>query len=398
MQNNIIKRINHNCILCTICTILPTIRIIKFIPNIPSALYFAIWAVIAYIIIFGEHIRRVNYSMILFIVICFLSLLLNNVDPKFNAGLRLIGFVLIVISIGPVFDSFRIFSIKDLCMQYVLYGMTFITIISFFIYSIAPTLMMTERGNLYGGITIHSMQMSPIAGIVSIFLIHKYLYSKGNNLKNILIICFSAISVISCILAGSRSAIIAMVIAMIVLLKLYCRNNIRKFISISLIIILFCAISSPLWWSYTETVQAKMEYSEETGGGVLSSRSNVWEERINEFKANPLFGCGFATVVSDLSYRGNGLVEPGNGWLFILSSTGIITFFIFSIIYIRYIIYLYKLQTPKADLIIPLLIFIGIHLNAEGYTLSSCTFLFYFLWLIMGYAYSYINNKHIHTF
>ena len=117
------------------------------------------------------------------------------------------------------------------------------------------------------------------------------------------------------------------------------------------------AITSPLWWSYTEAVQAKIAISE-SRGGLITARSFSWKARMEEFLQNPFIGCGFATVVGTLSERGNeGMVEPGNGWLFILSSTGIVSFILFV---------------------------------AEGYTLSSGIFLFYYLWLSIGYTYSYL--------
>lgn len=84
------------------------------------------------------------------------------------------------------------------------------------------------------------------------------------------------------------------------------------------------------------------------------------------------------------------MVEPGNGWLFILSSTGIVSFILFVTMYIRYVVMLVKDAFNESILLVSSLVFIGLHLNAEGYTLSSGIFLFYYLWLSIGYTYSYL--------
>ncbi|WP_302577229.1 O-antigen ligase family protein [Phocaeicola barnesiae] len=376
-------------------TIFTILRIIKFVPTMPPALYYMIWGISAVYILMHAYVScRINYSYLLFIYICVISIIGNDIDPKYNIGLRFIGFLLIVCSIGPIFDNDWLYLLRQKCFHFVLMGMTIISVISFLIYCILPTLMLTERGNLYGGITIHSMQMGPIAGLSTVYMIHMILNRhKGQGNKKLIFywVCL-VLSLFSCILAGSRSAILAMIVAVSIYIWRYYRNNILQFIKIIVCFVSIMAISTPLWWTYTKTVQAKMELSEKKGG-FITSRSSAWEARLNEFVDSPLIGCGFATVVGSFSERGNeGMVEPGNGWLFVLSTTGIVTFVIFLVSYIHYLFFLLKMSTDESILLGSGLIFWGIHINAEAYTLSSGTFLFYFLWLSLGYAYSYINK------
>lgn len=285
-----------------------------------------------------------------------------------------------------------VYSLRRNCFHYVSVGLVFVTVVSFLIYCIYPSAMITTRGHLYGGMTLHSMQMGPIAGLSTIYLTYKFLITKQDKglRDKMFYIVGICISLLSCILAGSRSAILSMIISGIVCLYLYYRNDMAMFFKIIICVIVILAITSPLWWSYTEAVQAKIAISE-SRGGLITARSFSWKARMEEFLQNPFIGCGFATVVGTLSERGNeGMVEPGNGWLFILSSTGIVSFILFVTMYIRYVVMLVKDAFNESILLVSSLVFIGLHLNAEGYTLSSGIFLFYYLWLSIGYTYSYL--------
>ena len=372
-------------------TLFTILRIIKFVPTTSAPIYYSIWGICAfYIIISGYH--RVNYSTLLFIFFCFLSIIGNSIDAKYNIGLRFTGFLLIVGSVGPLFTGEWLYSLRRNCFHYVSVGLVFVTVVSFLIYCIYPSAMITTRGHLYGGMTLHSMQMGPIAGLSTIYLTYKFLITKQDKglRDKMFYIVGICISLLSCILAGSRSAILSMIISGIVCLYLYYRNDMAMFFKIIICVIVILAITSPLWWSYTEAVQAKIAISE-SRGGLITARSFSWKARMEEFLQNPFIGCGFATVVGTLSERGNeGMVEPGNGWLFILSSTGIVSFILFVTMYIRYVVMLVKDAFNESILLVSSLVFIGLHLNAEGYTLSSGIFLFYYLWLSIGYTYSYL--------
>lgn len=91
--------------------------------------------------------------------------------------------------------------------------------------------MITTRGHLYGGMTLHSMQMGPIAGLSTIYLTYKFLITKQDKglRDKMFYIVGICISLLSCILAGSRSAILSMIISGIVCLYLYYRNDMAMF-------------------------------------------------------------------------------------------------------------------------------------------------------------------------
>lgn len=390
---------NDICWIGLFISLFTIMRIIKFIPPISPSLYYTIWGGVIFVLfsIKGNKNYKFNTKMVLFIVCCLLSILLNDIDIKYNVELRFIGFLLIVLCVGPVINASNLNSVKVYCFKYTSIILVVVSIVSIVLYWINPNMMLTERGNLFGGITIHSMQMGPIAGLSTSYMIYRLLtLPKGTKMYLKVLYCILLIlSCIACILAGSRSALLAMLLAILAFLYLFYQDKKIIFLRIFLLSILFIISTSRYWWEYTETIRYKMELAEDKGD-LFSSRASTWDSRIAEFYDNPIFGCGFATVIGDYSSRGeNGIVEPGNGWLFVLSSTGIISFILFLTIYLGLLYSLYHIGTHYSILLITQLIYVGVHLNAEGYTLSSGIFLFYYLWNLLGCSYSYVcdNNR-----
>lgn len=374
-----------------ICVLFSIMRIIKFIPTMPNTIYYAGWGILAIFILFHKK-NRINFLMLLFLILCLLSIISNVIDPKYNVWLRFLGFIMIAGSIGPLFDGCWLYKMRQSCSSIIYICLVATTIISFLLYCIYPQLMLTKRGHLYGGITIHSMLLGVISGLSAIYLCFIILHSSCVNiLKRILLYCCFFISILSCLLTGSRSALMGTFFSLLLFVWLYYQKDILKFVKIFVVSIGIVAISAPVWWKYTETVQKKIEYSQKRGDAFVTRRG-VWKIRLREFLENPVFGCGFATTIYGIS-SSDGFVEPGNGWLFVLSSTGVITFILFVFIYLRLIANLYKIKTPESFLLIASLVFYGIHINAEGYILSSGIFTFFLFWASLGYAFSYVNHN-----
>jgi O-antigen ligase len=167
-----------------------------------------------------------------------------------------------------------------------------------------------------------------------------------------------------------------------------------RFLTYSICIILLVVLSAPLWIPYTEAIQNKMEYAEEQGS-LTATREVKWKARLKEFKESPILGCGFASVKEESAGAG-GVVEPGNGWLFVLSSMGGIAFLILIVEFLKTLYLSYKENNADTYLLSSILVFLGIHMNAEGYSLSSGSFLFFYFWLTFGYTFNAVGkNKRI---
>ncbi len=369
-------------------------RFVKFLPSVPSGVYYSAWGVIALLVLMKGALK-INLLTLLFLAFCLLSILGNSIPSYFHVNERFLGMMMIVFCVGPWVDNEWLAKIRNVLLERFLWTLGGISLVSFLLYFIYKPITLSERGGLFGGITVHSMLIGPIAAISMIRLVNcTFLnWDRLGKVKRILLVvmafdCFSA-----CVLAGSRSAFWA---AMVMLLGWLWFNasNVQQFLKFFVGLICFVIVTSPIWWIYTETMQNKMKYAD-SQGSVSASRDHLWNKRIAEFESSPILGIGFATVSFETSnapsnYDGN--VEPGNGWLFVLSSTGIISFVLFAVLYFKICWKLYKRRDEYAILYLCLLIFYAIHLSAEGYSLSAGSPLFFMLWLTLGASYSYINN------
>lgn len=393
MNNNFFHK---ESVFALICVLLPMMRIIKFVPSLSVAIYYGAFAMLGIVVLMNRN-NKINWLVILFFYICFLSILGNDIPGFFHPWERFIGLILIIFCIGPLFQNQWLCNVRILSLNYISWMFMGIGVISFILYIIYRPVTITERGNLFGGITVHSMTMGPVAALAVLYGIQYGLFKKeilSKKKKYVLwiavIICF-----FSCLLAGSRAALLSFIGAFTVWIWLYFRN-LSKFIRYAAAIVIVIAATSPFWWKYTETIQMKVAYSE-SRGSMISSRAGRWESRIEEFKYSPFIGYGYGAVrlpkASVVESKYTGTVEPGNGWLFLLSSTGIFSFFIFVLIYCKTIWELNRIGDQTSLLLISSLVFLGIHMMAEGYVISSGSFFFFYLWLCLGTASCYIKFK-----
>ena len=127
---------------------------------------------------------------------------------------------------------------------------------------------------------------------------------------------------------------------------------------------------------------------------MTTTRDALWETRFLEFKESPVCGIGFNYVdehILPVAYRDAakvGVIEPGSGWLFLLSSLGIMGTIPFLLLFWRPLFRIYKKAESYSDeiLIGACLSFFAVHLIAEGYVTSSGSFLFFYLWLLISLA------------
>jgi O-antigen ligase len=203
-------------------------------------------------------------------------------------------------------------------------------------------------------------------------------------------IIFIIISILTCLLAASRGAVVSLLIAVIFLIYLSFRKSLGKFLKVVLIFLSLILLTSSLWLPYTEQLIFKNQSRMQTDN-LFSGRSRMWKDRIEDFKYSPIYGVGFSSLknTSNSKISSLGFIEPGSGWLFILSSLGILGFIIFTKLIFKPIFSLSKkndLKNKSYALIVSILIFFVFHLGIEGYVLSSGGFLFFYLWLTIAIA------------
>ena len=148
-------------------------------------------------------------------------------------------------------------------------------------------------------------------------------------------------------------------------------------------------------------MEKKMERDEIDGGAdPLRSRRALWEARIMDFRANPILGSGFASMdMSNSTQKANrqtGTVEPGNGWLFILSSTGLLGFLSLVIPMLMSLIGLYRKNGGaiiQRAYVFAAIVFFSVHTMAEGYIISSGSILFMLFWTHLFWGWHLSQSK-----
>jgi O-antigen ligase len=160
------------------------------------------------------------------------------------------------------------------------------------------------------------------------------------------------------------------------------------------IFILFLLIVStaPIYSPFLDRVMQKQETNIERSGSTFSSREGKWNNRLDEFEENPIFGCGFAAL--DVSHNEdysayNGVVEPGSSWLALLSMTGVMGAILFAMMFLPTISSLIKARPGTASLLLASIVFFSVHLVVEGYIFASGNYLCFLFWLILGCGISY---------
>ena len=204
-------------------------------------------------------------------------------------------------------------------------------------------------------------------------------------------------------LAASRAAILSCLVGVCFLLLILYRQEKSKYILVFFRISLIIALTSPIWYEYTDNVIKKQERDLEAFGDydTKNSRTDLWNDRIAEFKHSPWIGVGFGSVNQQISthekIKRGGTIEPGSSWLFVLSSIGVFGFFLFSLLFF---IPIYKLicrrKIIKDSVFLSsnsILICFFVHMFFEGYILSSGSMLFLYLWTTIGVSQPYITRK-----
>ena len=143
-----------------------------------------------------------------------------------------------------------------------------------------------------------------------------------------------------------------------------------------------------------------MDSSENTGS-LTSSRDGLWEDRIKEFKAFPIFGVGFASynlnyIQSEHSINlQSGTVEPGSSWLFLLSSLGLYGFLslLLPIIYLICMLYKDSGTGLNGGLVGSIMTLFSVHMLVEGFVIASGSYLCFLLWLSLSEGEQILQNS-----
>lgn len=374
-------------------------RYINFHLVVPDPVYYGIYlgSFIWLIIRGGIEVRQ---KYVYFILAIFISVWVNDIPALFKVHFRMLAFFSLTLLVGPFVVNDRLIRFRRLLFIRSLLLLRVVIIISFVLKFIAPTIAMNRSG--FCGLTFHSMILSPLSGICLLYSIYR-LSLATTTISRTKEMFYIGISFLVLLLSGSRGALGATLAAIaFYYIRLY-RNQMGKLLKISAFVSLLALSTSSIWWPYTERVRQKME-SNENAGGATSSRDRIWQDRMDEFKAFPVFGVGFSSY--NLDYvkskhtvnKKTGTLEPGTSWLFILSSLGLFGFLSLLLPFVYVVYMLYKDLDTKFNggLLSSILVMFAVHMLAEGYITAAGTYLCFFLWLSFAESEQIIqqtNNK-----
>lgn len=320
---------------------------------------------------------KVSFLAASFLVAGALSLMATPfLNELFRPTERYLLFLTMFIGYGPLLlsektSNFRLNVFNDIQIFFVI-----ITLLSFATYLFRLPLAFSRAG--FRGITPHPMDLSPIAALSSLYSINM-LRECQNKKGKIVWALIILVSITTMIIAASRGAILGFGVSVLFYFVIKNRGvgrSLRPIIYTSVLIIAVVAINP---FSMMDNLESKMERVEETDD-ITGGRNQSLPKRYQEFESSPIFGVGFSSMThNDIE---NGHFEPGSGWTFILSSTGLLglvtsLLLCFSaIINVRKFTYLALLPSTC--------LFFVIHSLIEGYILTVSNGFCLYMWLVVG--------------
>lgn len=362
---------------------------VGFTPHMPSfALYFLFLFFAVYQLI-GEA-NKIDIYLISFLLYIPLQLLLTTPDAAFKSWERFFLFVLLISCVSPLLVSEKSIKCRRTMFMTAMYFCTFIGIGSFFgrflgiNYMYRQNMSIIFSSGFFGGLTVHSMLLGPIAGIGTIFMVHSA-YKSGTKIYWLM----AFLCLLSVFFSASRSALCA-TIAGCTLVLFRLSGAVGKFAKTCIIISLVSSLSFPLWGSAIDAVMEKNNLNVKSGS-VLSSRESLWNYRVQEFRDHPILGMGFAAVKQQGSTwtgfnKETGMVEAGSSWLIILSMTGIIGAFLLFAFLLHAYFTAYQDKGQFSALVCGVLTLFYVHMIAEGYIFFGGSQMAFMLWLTVGVA------------
>lgn len=340
----------------------------------------------------------ISWKYLFFLSAIFFSVWLNDIPAFFRVWFRVIAFLSLFFVVGPFFVSDRLIRMRRILFVRTLIVLRWMVLISFLLKFIAPQVVVGRTG--FNGLTNHSMLLSPIAGICVLYSLYRF-YLSETSFERSKEMLYTIVSFLVLILAGSRGALVATLAGVAFFFVRLYKHRIGQLVKVFLFFLLLAVSTSAYWWPYTERLRLKMETSEDLGSAT-SSRDEMWQERINEFKAYPLFGVGFASynldyVRSEHSInRQTGTVEPGTSWLFLLSSLGLYGFLslLLPVLYLLYILYKDLGTGMNGGLVGSIMVLFSIHMLIEGYVIASGSYLCFLLWLSLSESEQILHIRH----
>lgn len=361
--------------------------------EIPQYLYFGWFLILFLFFMFNKP--RINAVSFFLISVCLISLVINLdiLESARQPWIRYLTFVVMFVSVGPFFNGYKVDRIKEALFFWMNYAFGVAVVISFFLI-ISGSGVAFYRGS--SGLFYHSMVLSPLSAIATLFFFHLFLTCK-DRLKWVFL-SISFISMLTSAISTSLAAFGSLVISILFYLFFFYYGKPKVFLRTIISIFVVLVISFPFWIDYFDRIIQKKEKKVESEN-ILSGRDRMWEDRLLEIEYSPVLGIGFANIYvtdnSKIDFE-TGTYESGSGWLTVLSMIGLLGFSTILLLFFRnfkYIAYFARRKERDFILFSSYVVFFSIHLLVEGYIFGVGGPLFIFLWLSVS-----VFNQRKYTF
>lgn len=336
-----------------------------------------------------KHNKNSNL-FILFILLIVISSLINMM-----LDLRLVLFSFILILTCPIYTSLRWHLYKKRIMKNLFIGFIGVVLINLYAKMIGYNLRAMIQGwedltdKQFCGFCDQPMWLAAAAAVSTIFCAYLVFEQiKKKRMQQYFYIVLLLCSIYVTMISGSRSAFLAAMGAMCVVLYLLVKNKARliKYVISAAVVVL---VLSPIFFNRKTSgaMMAKQEYQEEIG---QTSRDQIWTDRMVEFKSSPLIGVGFGAhgVGEDKEVS---TVETGGGWISILAQTGILGLVLAISIIFKAFTPIRKIRQDNSMMVIyAVYFFFIVHSIVEGYMFQGGWYLCLIFWMVIGLL---IENK-----
>ena len=350
----------------------------------------SIW-LIAVVSILNSKSTKFHY-LIIFIVAIACSLLVNHIPAFFGSFERFILLFILITLLGPIVNNGFLDRFRNNVFRYFININIFICSLSFILLVLGIhsgrkiNLVFGNERNDFAGLYGHSMILGPMS-VISVLTSIYFFQKASSRFYKVLFIITGILSFLSCVQAGSRNALLGLLISGLYFLFKSSGGKIAKFSGIIFLIVVVAVLAFPLYESNFTYLFSKFDTYNQ-GSSITVSRDSKWLNRLEEFYSSPIFGIGYGSVsLSSNDYSENGVIETGSSWLGILSMTGLFGFvpmcyFFFSSILVKFRRKEFKDQYYY--LVISVFILFAMNMVFEGSALAAGTINSAMIWLSFG--------------
>ena len=338
----------------------------------------------------------VNLPLLVFVCLCAVSIAIHPWPAPWLRGQRFVASLVGMLCFSPLLLTDKLAVMRTYLAKSIFTTLGIMVSLSFLVWLVCLIRygadgIWLKQFHYYGfkGIFERGMTLSPVAGIVAIISVSKVINPKIQSSRLLYAVLF-VVGSITCVVAGSRTAIVGLLIALCVFLWQNRRHILSLLKNRKARIIAVCCGGAMLAMlpSSLGVVQHKMQTGEKHGS-IFYSRQQLFSDRKAEFASSPWMGIGYANEYPSETNGGDVLaIQPGSSWLSILTYTGVVGGGVFLWFLIRLVKRLRRKENTRSypPGFFPLLVFLFIDATTEGWLLFSGALMFPVFWLTLSYA------------